>query len=186
MANKDVSAPLPTISAGGGHLGLVEPFLVSYHGGSGGERRNSPLSEPIPTCDCANRYGVVSPLFIPQQSAGTAKPTESSPLPTISAAGAIALVEPLILPYHGTSVCAGRVGVPLGTITTRDRFALVEGECMRLDITFRMLQPHELAAAMSFPSTYRFSGTKTEQIRQIGNAVCPRLAEALVSAAISA
>lgn len=69
---------------------------------------------------------------------------------------------------------------------TRDRFALVEGECMRLDITFRMLQPHELAAAMSFPFTYRFSGTKTEQIRQIGNAVCPRLAEALVSAAISA
>lgn len=29
-------------------------------------------------------------------------------------------------------------------------------------------------------------GTKTEQIRQIGNAVCPRLAEALVSAALSA
>jgi len=45
---------------------------------------------------------------------------------------------------------------------------------------------HWRAAAMSFPSTYRFSGTKTEQIRQIGNAVCPRLAEALVSAALSA
>lgn len=181
-----LSEPLPTISAGGGHLGLVEPFLVSYHGGSGGERRNSPLSEPVPTCDCANRYGMVSPLFIPQQSAGTAKPTETCPLPTISTAGAIGLVEPLIVPYHGTEVCAGSVGVPLGTITTRDRFALVEGECMRLDITFRMLQPHELAAAMSFPSTYRFSGTKTEQIRQIGNAVCPKLAEALVSAALSA
>ena len=181
-----LSAPLPTISAGGAHLYLVEPFLVSYHGGSGGERRTSAVSRPVPTCDCANRYGIVSPLFLPQQSAGTAKPADACPLPTISTAGAIGIVEPLIMPYHGTAVCARPASQPVGTITTRDRFALVEGDGVRLDITFRMLQPHELAAAMSFPATYRFSGTKTEQIRQIGNAVCPKLAEALISAAISA
>ena len=181
-----LSAPLPTISAGGGHLCLIEPFLVSYHGGCGGERRISSIAQPVPTCDCANRYGIVSPLFIPQQSAGTAKPTETCPLPTISTAGAIGIVEPLIVPYHGTEVCARRADQPVGTITTRDHFAQVEGDSVGLDITFRMLQPHELAAAMSFPATYRFSGTKTEQIRQIGNAVCPKLAEALVSAAISA
>ena len=41
----------------------------------------------------------------------------------------------------------------LDTITTKDRFGLVEpcsdGETV-YDIRFRMLQPHELAAAMSF------------------------------------
>lgn len=44
----------------------------------------------------------------------------------------------------------------------------------RYDILFRMLEPHELAAAMGFTGegrTYRFAGTKTDQIKQIGNAV---------------
>lgn len=222
---KRIDRPIPTLSAGGTHIGLVEPFLTHYHGGDGGDRRTSRVSEPIPTCDCANRYAVVSPLivpykfknqpksvdnpidtlttvndfalvqplFVPQQSAGSVKPASEHPLPTISTAGAISVVEPLIQPYYGSSTQCQPVGHPLGTITTKDRFSLLEGRIVRtdngrlyrLDITLRMLQPHELAAAMSFPSTYRFSGTKTEQIRQIGNAVCPRLAEALVSAAIS-
>ena len=48
-----------------------------------------------------------------------------------------------------------------------------------------MLQPHELARAMSFPEGYKFSGNKTEVIRQIGNAVCPKLSEALIDAALA-
>ena len=43
-----------------------------------------------------------------------------------------------------------------------------------------MLQPHELAAAQSFPADYIFTGNKGEVVRQIGNAVPPKLAEALV------
>ena len=42
------------------------------------------------------------------------------------------------------------------------------------DILFRMLEPHELAAAMGFDceeASYEFAGTKTEKIKQIGNAV---------------
>ncbi|MNE78294.1 hypothetical protein D3C80_1746850 [compost metagenome] len=37
-----------------------------------------------------------------------------------------------------------------------------------------MLEPHELAAAMGFTTeeqAYEFAGTKTDQIKQIGNAV---------------
>ena len=37
-----------------------------------------------------------------------------------------------------------------------------------------MLEPHELAAAMGFDGddqTYEFAGTKTQKIKQIGNAV---------------
>jgi DNA (cytosine-5)-methyltransferase 1 len=188
--------PVPTISAGGGHLGLVRPFLTHYHGGEGAERRTSGMDEPLPTCDCSNRYGlvcgVVEPLFVPQQSCGTVKPV-SNPLPTIAASGAISVVEGLITSYYGNSRGCSPVGRTLGTVMTKDRFGLVEGKLFKtpdgqtceLDISFRMLQPHELAAAMSFPPDYKFCGTKTEQIRQIGNAVCPRLSEALISAAIS-
>ena len=63
----------------------------------------------------------------------------------------------------------------------KPRFGLVEpcetGEA-KLDIRFRMLQPHELAAAMSYDG-YEFTGTKEEQVRQIGNGVARRTAEAL-------
>ena len=45
-----------------------------------------------------------------------------------------------------------------------------------------MLQPRELARAMGFPDSYRLEGSKAEQVRGIGNAVCPQMAEVLVRA----
>lgn len=54
-----------------------------------------------------------------------------------------------------------------------------------LDILFRMLQPHELAAATSFPSTYRFAGNRSDIVRQIGNAVPVNTAKALCEALLS-
>ena len=47
-------------------------------------------------------------------------------------------------------------------------------------IGFRMLQPHELAAAQSFPQDYQFTGNRADVVKQIGNAVCPKMAQALV------
>jgi DNA (cytosine-5)-methyltransferase 1 len=60
----------------------------------------------------------------------------------------------------------------------------VDPESYALDLRYRMLQPHELAAAMSFPCDYIFKGNKTERIRQIGNAVPVATAEALVGHAL--
>lgn len=51
---------------------------------------------------------------------------------------------------------------------------------MIVDIRMRMLKPDELAAAHSFPRDYVLTGTKTEQIKQIGNSVPVRTAEAMV------
>ncbi len=83
------------------------------------------------------------------------------------------------------------VEAPLGTATTKQRFGLVRpeiivnGERYYLDIRFRMLNARELAAAQGFRSDYHFTGTKTEQIKQIGNAVPRRLARALCAAVLS-
>ena len=150
----------------------AEPFLVRYNGG---EHRHHPISAPVPTLDTSNRYGLVQPLLLPQQSGAIARPTDR-PCPTVATAGAISLIQPLIMEYYGNGQCRP-VTEPLGTVTCKERFALVRPEDCR--IGFRMLQPHELAAAQSFPDWYKFTGTKADVVKQIGNAVCPKVAAAL-------
>jgi DNA (cytosine-5)-methyltransferase 1 len=143
--------PLPTVTtARGGAMGLIEPFLVSYHNGHDCDRRTHPLNGPMPTQDCSNRYG---------------------------------LCEPFLINYHGNSTSPS-VRAPLDTITARDRFGLVEPQY--LDILFRMLQPHEIAAAHSFPAEYRFQGSKEDVVKQIGNSVPRRTAAALTEAQLAA
>mgnify|MGYP001619880884 CR=1 FL=1 len=44
---------------------------------------------------------------------------------------------------------------------------------------------HELSAAMGFPKGYAFKGTKTQVIKQIGNAVVVDVAKALVKSLLS-
>jgi len=51
-----LSAPLPTITAGGCHAALVRPFLTRYNGG---DERNHDVADPVPVIDCSNRFGVV-------------------------------------------------------------------------------------------------------------------------------
>lgn len=62
---------------------------------------------------------------------------------------------------------------------------LASGEPGLLDIGYRMLNYHETAAAQSFPSDYKFTGTITQIHKQIGNAVPPALARQLFRAALS-
>ncbi len=187
---KGIDQPVGTLTAGGGHHGLVEPFLINTaHAGPG--RRPLGVNEPVPTV-AGNRgdLALCEPFLLPQQSGGQLRPV-SQPAPTISTAGAIALTEPFLVKYYGTGG-ANSVDEPLDTVTTKDRHALVrpqvvvDGETFSLDIRFRMLQPHELAAAQGFPKDYKFSGTKTEQVKQMGNAVCPGVARALVRAVLQA
>ena len=104
------------------------------------------------------------------------------PVPTITTArgGAIGLAQPFLVEYYGNGYPRS-VSDPLPTITTHDRFALVEPQHNKIDVKFRMLTPGELAAAQSFQKDYIFTGTRVEVVKQIGNSVCPLLAEALTA-----
>lgn len=139
--------PLSTISCSGAHHMLIQLFLARYNGG---DRRVHKISEPVPTLDTSNRYGVV---------------------------------EPFITEYYGNGG-AHPIGIPLPTITTKDRFAVC-GVTDGIELGFRMLQPNELAAATGFPSDYKFTGTKVEVVKQIGNAVPPNFAKALFGQILS-
>ena len=153
---------------------LIEPLIMPYRSQS----RVRPVTEsPIPTLVTMGWVGLIEPLFIPQHSCGEVKPT-TNPLSTVATKGAIGIVEPLIMKYNGTGTCQP-VSTPLPAVTTKDRFALITPENVR--IGFRMLKPHELAAAQSFPTDYIFTGNRGEVVKQIGNAVCPLIAEALTA-----
>ena len=179
-----VDAPLPTLTASGAHVALAEPFLVAFHGErKGQEPRTHSVDEPLPVVACTETLALCEPMVLGQQSCAAARPV-SEPLPTVAASGAIALLEPFLVTYYGTGQ-ARPVGEPLDTVTARDRFGLampevqVDGQTYVLDIRFRMLQPHELAAAMSFPSDYQFAGNREARVKQIGNAVPVETARAL-------
>lgn len=183
-----IDDPLNTITCTHGTHAVVAPFITRYNGG---DNRIHGTDMPLPVIDTSNRYGVVEPLFVPQQSCGTVKP---GVLPTIATAGAIGMVEPLIVKYFGSETTAKCLRAPLDTITTKDRFGLVHGRILtlpdgqryRLDITHRMLTMRELADATGFPHDYQFCGSDTDAKKQIGNAVPPALAEALYRAVLAA
>jgi DNA (cytosine-5)-methyltransferase 1 len=108
------------------------------------------------------------------------------PLPTIVGGGNHhSLVTPpaWLLSYyqHGQLVPVNQA-VP--TITTLDRHALVTGKSTGPltveDCGFRMLVPKEIQAAMAFPQDYIVTGTRREQIKQLGNAVTPPVIKMLM------
>ena len=174
--------------------GVISPIIMdmSHPGDRADAARCKGGSDPIGTITCRNNWGVAMPLFIPQQSAGTVKPTDN-PLATIATVGAIGLVQPFLTAYYGNSFVSGiRKSVP--TITTKDRFGLVQGQILtmpdgkkfKLDITHRMLTSKELSAATGFPVDYQFAGGDTAAKKMIGNAVCPPLTKALLKAVLAA
>jgi DNA (cytosine-5)-methyltransferase 1 len=164
--------------------------------GSGNTAKS--LDEPIGTITQRGYGGVVEPLIVRFNGSENAKSEDSQrawhnsaksveePLPTVTGSQRFGIAESFLTQYNGASGVRS-INEPLGTVTTKDRFALIQPEIngMRLDILFRMLQPHELAGAMGFPTNYIFKGAKTAVIKQIGNAVEVNTARALVKSLLT-
>ncbi len=182
-----VGEPVPTIPAsGGGKFALIEPFVLpplGFYSRGGKANRPRSLDEPMQTITTRGGGYVIEPFILHQATPGRPRGMDE-PLPTVTGISGHRIVEPFLVHYYGTG-SAHSTRIPLATITAMDRFALVEGQA-GLDITLRMLQPSELAAAQGFPAGYDFAGQKRDQVKQIGNAVPVGLARALALEALSA
>lgn len=184
--------PLSSVTAEFNHHGLVEPYLTEYHGAKSEEdHRVRSVDDPLGTQDTSNRYALVRPFLVPFFGERDGQKPRchdvNEPLPAVTSHGAGGLCEPFLIAYHGTAAEGSSVDEPLRTIDTRDRYGLVESGLIEkgdrvylLDIRFRMLKPHELAAAHSFPRDYQFEGNQDAQVKQVGNSVPKELAKALV------
>lgn len=182
---RDVDRPCPTITTTSRGIAVVEPFVIQTdQTGRPGVIRD--VADPLATVVTKQSMALIEPFVLGQQSGSKPRST-TKPLPTVATGGAISLVEPYITKFYGTAKDGQPVTDPLDTITSKDRFGLVEpqanGELM-IDIRFRMLQPEELAAAMSFPKGYKFKGTREQRVKQIGNAVGVKIAKALCKSAL--
>ena len=136
MDIKSVDGPVPTVAAGGNHIGLAEPIVFTgpsahiFHTTHSG--RFTEVEKPLPTVTAAKRgemglleANVVEAFMLSQQSGGIARSIEE-PAMTVAAKGAIQLVEGLLLSAGGPIVDAFPTYRPVNTILTRDHMAVAE------------------------------------------------------------
>lgn len=116
----DLSKPVPTLTAGGTHLGVARPFIINLKGQS--TAMSAKL--PVPTLTAHARHvGVASPAaFLLGQQSGSAPRSTKKPAMTIATSGAVGLAQglrPFILPktrFKNETVRA--VELPLQTVDT--------------------------------------------------------------------
>lgn len=153
----DLQRPLGTVVAGGVKQALVACYLARHFGGR-----------------------------------GTVGSSMAEPLRTVTAQDHHALVAAFLTRYQGTST-GNRLGAPLPTVTGGGEHFGLTGVCLDrsviVDIGMRLLTPRELARAQGFPDDYVIDHgadgkriTRTDQVRLIGNSVCPPVARAIVEA----
>lgn len=185
-----VEAPIPTISAGGGHAALVAAFLAKHFTGVVG----APLDAPMPTVTATDHNALVAASLM-TNTTGHAPTAVNAPVPAITTGNHHALVAAFIQHYYGTGGQHQDPGAPLHTITTLARHGLVTVELegqpyLVTDIGMRMLEPHELAKAMGFPEGFRFVDaagkplTKRDTVKMIGNACPVNTVAALIKAVV--
>lgn len=176
-APRDTDQPIPTQTA------QHSPVLISAYYGANTSCTSA--DETLPTITTKDRFGIVVPVTHEGGADRSLNP-EIDSLPTVTGAnrGELAFITAQFGEREGQAPRTHDLSAPLPVGPTLGHGALV-APTSQYDILFRMLEPHELAAAMGFnteDSTYEFAGTKTEQIKQIGNAVSVAKMKACVSA----
>lgn len=206
-AARPVDDPTATIACAG-RVAVLDPLITAYYGCSDGCQD---VGDPLDTVTTRDRFALVeAEAFILPQFTDGAPRSSDTPIGAITTTSrGIAVIKPFIVPQFGerdgqtprvhdidrpapaiTSHGAGALVQPLlieviGPHPDGGRIVRIGGTFWRLDILFRMLKNHELAAAMGFDTDdvrYEFAGNASEITRQIGNAVPVNTAAALVGA----
>ena len=167
------SEPLPTLSAGGEHHGVIAAHMVSYYTDESNRCRD--MRAPMATITTENRIGLVEYRLSKEHEAGALR------------------CAAFLISYYGNDGMRDP-REPMPTATTHDRMALVtvwiQGEpWVVVDIGLRMLTPPELYGCQGFPAGYIIDHghdgrafTKSAQVRMVGNSVSPPPATALLRA----
>ncbi|MGP4085783.1 DNA cytosine methyltransferase [Streptomyces sp. KR55] len=168
-----------------GFTAFAQPLAVPVEGRDG--KKAAPVTAPLRTVTTRNETGLALPPYVVElRGGGSSHRAITRPLATVTAGGnhhGIVTAPDLVVPYYGNGT-ARPAARPLPTVTTVERHgALYGGAVASVDeCRFRMLEPHEYAAAMAFPDTYRLIATsKRTKVLMLGNAVTPPAARDLIA-----
>lgn len=178
-APRSIDDPTPTQTA------KHSQVLISPYYGSGSGETCQTTEQPLPTVTAKAGFGIVVPVTHSDGSQ-RARDVDVDPLPTLTTAhrGELAFIVAQHGERAGQAPRVHSIDEPSPTIAATGHVDLIEAT-PHYDILFRMLEPHELAAAMGFnqdDASYDFAGTKTDKIKQIGNAVSVAKMKACVGA----
>ncbi|MGW4731811.1 DNA cytosine methyltransferase [Streptomyces shenzhenensis] len=183
-----VDVPMPTRTTVETDGVAFPPFLVPCEGRTG--KKPMRVDEPMRTQTARAELAIAhAPFVVPMRGGGDKEKARhlGHPLHTVSAGGnhhgLVSRPDHLLVPYYGNGQ-ARPVSEPVGALPTRDRYALVKRNFTIDEVLFRMLQPHEIHRAMAFRPKYKIMGSKRHQVRQLGNAVTPAVAEVLYCALV--
>jgi DNA (cytosine-5)-methyltransferase 1 len=173
-----------TVSAGGIHHALIGPGFAPFITMRRGRDHAVAGDDSLPTVTTGATHHVLvqgaAQLSMRDAAAMRVAGLERE-LMTQGGAAQQALIQnaPFLTSYYGNHQAAG-IEDPVDTVNTKDRHALVKPAVDVDDCYFRMLQPHEIGAAMAFPGDYTVTGNKRDQVKQYGNAVTPPAMDELV------
>ncbi|WP_099484456.1 DNA cytosine methyltransferase [Stenotrophomonas maltophilia] len=178
MVGADARTPLTTVAAQAEHHAVSSAFMVQAahgEGRTGGVQRWGTGSK-----DARSPVGTVTASGNGGHAVAEAELAQLSPE---QEAGALR-VAAFLVKYYGSGIAVD-LHDPVDTVTTKDRLALVTvvikgTPYVIVDISLRMLKPHELFRAQGFPRTYIIDRTAdgtelktTAQVRMCGNSVSP-------------
>ncbi|CAI2145466.1 DNA (cytosine-5-)-methyltransferase [Serratia fonticola] len=162
---KPMTAPVPTVTSGGNHIGHVQAFLTKYYGTA----TAADLNEPAHSVTTKDRFGLASIQCEPEPM------TEDQ--------------------RYGAWWCARLLDRFTEEEDDRAMFPVERphyirvGEYIIVDIGMRMLTPRELYRAQGFPEWYiidqDYKGrkySKAKQTARCGNAVPPQMPQRMVQA----
>lgn len=123
-------APVPTVSAQGGHIAVAVPYQIRTDCTGGKTAGVRSIDDPAATVVGSGGLGVVDPqAFMLGQNYVESRPAQprsvDEPVPTVLAKGAIAKVQPELIQFNGTAD-ARSVEEPIGTLTGKPRYGLAD------------------------------------------------------------
>lgn len=116
MAARSIDLPMPTIAAGGTHVGLATPVLVGV-GGRAGQSPALSVEQPIGTITAKGDRALAEPFMIGQHYARRVRSLDD-PVRTITAIDRQALVEPFVMSGHAGGT-AREIGQPMPGMTAK-------------------------------------------------------------------
>lgn len=133
MDGRSIYEPIPTVTGGGKHIGLAQPFLITAGGTTGQVRNPKDINSPMPTVLTNDRHGIVQPFLITAAHGdkggdlGHRAHSLDSPVPTLTGKRQHALIEPFYFNMQRVKDPIYPVDRPMPTITgTSSDYGLCE------------------------------------------------------------